>query len=662
MIQSRVEQERRNVLMNESKMELITYENGLHWNRTHKKKTRIILPSDVTNPAVLQFPLTNNASTSAAIHNQDKVLSQDAPAKTKTTKLINVLAPAVIDDVTILYQWSVSSLKVYLIRNGKVGPVQIEGEENGSSMPLLMALVNKKKFIFGTQALNWIQTKLDELSSNSSTSNYTWDLGKLFQSKWKLSYLYKTIVFDNDIYKSSLEFLLAIFIHNLKRIVEQKLGNSASATISRSIFTVPLWMGSSQRQRLLDAAEIAGFETVLLMNEITAVTLFHAISKSETIPNSKRKFLVLVENSCHLDVATYEFNKESNEKMKLEMISCSGDLYESEKSRLGVERSLKKEHYLSNIDSSGIRTRWPIVEGSIRTLLYSLVREALSDFIKLGEDNLEVIVSCQNKGWKSYLSAAVTEVYNGTPPPVVSFNFTDSFQIQVELLPESLVELSPYSFFRKDAEMGGFKDALFVKCNKLPKEGQVLVVHEKIHCPETSTQVLLFQKNILGEEMLVGRLVINKCLYYMYQEIETRFDVNENGIYKFNGVFGSSYNAARELEMTAVPKTHVIWKGVNLMAWEVESYKKLLVLLTNSYQKVEDKMFKTRQDILDLCNSLKLAIVDQNCRKMSSYRKQQILKRVEDGLLLQNISTSAELAEKSLDLMLATLKLDCEQL
>ncbi|ODN04437.1 Chaperone protein DnaK [Orchesella cincta] len=109
----------------------------------------------------------------------------------------------------------------------------------------------------------------------------------------------------NDI---TVEFLLGFLLGALKEHVEEM----CNGEISQAIFIIPFWFTSSQRQQVKDSGTIAGFTENLLINENSALA-FKAINGC----NESSDIVVLSENSGHVDVTVYAYDKQKeNLKMR----------------------------------------------------------------------------------------------------------------------------------------------------------------------------------------------------------------------------------------------------------------------------------------------------------------------------------------------------------
>jgi len=105
--------------------------------------------------------------------------------------------------------------------------------------------------------------------------------------------------------------------HMLRRVKED-VENQLQGTWKTVVITVPLWYTSVHRQATRDAATIAGFKEIYLVNETSAAAMAHIdyIAKSD----GSEMIMVGVYNESYYDTAVY-----SVVGKQIEMISSGGD-------------------------------------------------------------------------------------------------------------------------------------------------------------------------------------------------------------------------------------------------------------------------------------------------------------------------------------------------
>jgi heat shock protein 1/8 len=81
------------------------------------------------------------------------------------------------------------------------------------------------------------------------------------------------------------EEITAIVLNNIKEFAEKKIGNK----IENAVISVPASFNDSQRQSTIDAAKIAGFKTIRLLNDTTAAAIAYSYDKSL---EDKKKIMV----------------------------------------------------------------------------------------------------------------------------------------------------------------------------------------------------------------------------------------------------------------------------------------------------------------------------------------------------------------------------------
>ena len=87
---------------------------------------------------------------------------------------------------------------------------------------------------------------------------------------------------DNVFYP---EEITAIVLNNLKECAEKQIGNK----IEKAVVSVPASFNDSQRQSTIDAAKIAGFKKIHLLNDTTAAAIAYAYEKN--IEGEKRMMI-----------------------------------------------------------------------------------------------------------------------------------------------------------------------------------------------------------------------------------------------------------------------------------------------------------------------------------------------------------------------------------
>jgi molecular chaperone DnaK (HSP70) len=81
------------------------------------------------------------------------------------------------------------------------------------------------------------------------------------------------------------EEITAIVLNNIKESAEKQIGNK----IENAVVSVPASFNDSQRQSTIDAAKIAGFKTIRLLNDTTAAAIAYSYDKNL---EDKKKIMV----------------------------------------------------------------------------------------------------------------------------------------------------------------------------------------------------------------------------------------------------------------------------------------------------------------------------------------------------------------------------------
>lgn len=100
--------------------------------------------------------------------------------------------------------------------------------------------------------------------------------------------------------------LLASFLTKVKQITSN---DSKGAAVSDVVISVPGWFTEAQRRSILDAAEIAGLNTLRLMNDTTCSALGYGITKTD-LPDDKARNVAIVDvGHSNMSVAIVAFKK-----------------------------------------------------------------------------------------------------------------------------------------------------------------------------------------------------------------------------------------------------------------------------------------------------------------------------------------------------------------
>ncbi|MEM2073501.1 MAG: molecular chaperone DnaK [Nitrososphaeria archaeon] len=133
--------------------------------------------------------------------------------------------------------------------------------------------------------------------------------GTIFEIKRKMGTNYKVNIFGKEYTPQQIS---AFILQKIKRDAEAYLG----VPIKKCVITVPAHFNDNQRQATKDAAEIAGFEVLRIINEPTAACLAYGIDKLE----KEMKILVFSFGGGTHDVTIMDFGKGV-----FQVLSTSGD-------------------------------------------------------------------------------------------------------------------------------------------------------------------------------------------------------------------------------------------------------------------------------------------------------------------------------------------------
>lgn len=91
------------------------------------------------------------------------------------------------------------------------------------------------------------------------------------------------------------------------------------AEVTKAVITVPAYFNDGQRQATFDAARIAGFEVLRIINEPTAAALAYAVQRPS---NEKKKVVVFDFGGGTLDITILDMHG-----LRLEVIGTGGDTH-----------------------------------------------------------------------------------------------------------------------------------------------------------------------------------------------------------------------------------------------------------------------------------------------------------------------------------------------
>lgn len=86
------------------------------------------------------------------------------------------------------------------------------------------------------------------------------------------------------------EQISALLLWEVKQMAEKYFGGR---TVRKAVVTVPAYFNNSQRQATKDAAHIAGFEVLRILNEPTAAALAYGLEKRKAVDDDKEKHILV---------------------------------------------------------------------------------------------------------------------------------------------------------------------------------------------------------------------------------------------------------------------------------------------------------------------------------------------------------------------------------
>ncbi|XP_035710589.1 uncharacterized protein LOC118436492 isoform X1 [Folsomia candida] len=132
------------------------------------------------------------------------------------------------------------------------------------------------------------------------------------------------------------EVVIALFLSRIKTDVEKSVGGSWT----RTVISVPLCLTSMQRQGMKNAAKLAGFEYIRLINDTSAAALCFQEMRDHNVDTC---LLVGVVHTfdCYFDAALYRWCRIHGSNMEMEMIGSCGNLHSTGSAKHALFESLK---------------------------------------------------------------------------------------------------------------------------------------------------------------------------------------------------------------------------------------------------------------------------------------------------------------------------------
>lgn len=127
----------------------------------------------------------------------------------------------------------------------------------------------------------------------------------------------QAVIFNGEPLSISGEFILATAL----AIIKQELETEISGGCSTALFAVPYWFCSRQRQMVLDAASIAGFQHFKLFNESSCIAFYCFDNK---LNGNHDDVVVISETSKRVSVSMYTFDSQIGMQNLLSRATCYG--------------------------------------------------------------------------------------------------------------------------------------------------------------------------------------------------------------------------------------------------------------------------------------------------------------------------------------------------
>ncbi|XP_035702024.1 uncharacterized protein LOC110856516 isoform X1 [Folsomia candida] len=132
------------------------------------------------------------------------------------------------------------------------------------------------------------------------------------------------------------EVVIALFLSRIKTDVEKNIGGSWT----RTVISVPLCLTSTQRQGMKNAAKLAGFEEIRLINDTSAAALCFQEMRDHSVDTCV--LVGVVHNfDYYFDAALYGWCRIHGSNMEMEMIGSCGNLHSTGSPKPGLFESVK---------------------------------------------------------------------------------------------------------------------------------------------------------------------------------------------------------------------------------------------------------------------------------------------------------------------------------
>lgn len=287
-----------------------------------------------------------------------------------------------------------SVAKVAKNKNGEIIVETLKNKENKYSFRNIIQFKSPKDVVVGKDYF-----EIDETMIDNTIEAVKARLGEVGEIKFKIN--------SEDV-KLTPQFLTAIVLKHIK--------NSYSSNINKAVLTVPAFSSQNKRNAIIEAAEIANFDVIELIEEPSAAIMYHLFQKYKECPNDifyfKEKKHILVFDfgggTLDLSLVSVQLDNENNIIPKVEL--TSGDnglggklidlqfteviinyLYENHNDKFICDVKEHFKYYFDNFKYKNNLAFRSDVDLEVKNFIFSLVRELERVKIELSKKKISYI-------------------------------------------------------------------------------------------------------------------------------------------------------------------------------------------------------------------------------------------------------------------------------
>lgn len=505
------------------------------------------------------------------------------------------------------------------------GHTEILKNESGEDFtPAVVVFTPETEFLYGTEALAMLA------SSEDKTPGATEIFWRLCEFMNDANYFRQPVSINGGVEKITTELLIAFILGKLKGAAEKQL----NGRFSKTFIAIPFWLSSVQRVMVKDAAAIAGFSNVTLINESSAAAYNCVLSESRK--ERINEILVVSEAMGRINAFVYQYN--SNEQ-KVKMLGHEGNynLVLTEPGLLSRGWKTMKSFWTGSGGYGSLEDHEhsPVCPETSRT-----IHKACKVAIDNASNELNV--------WKvepkeRLLISENLSKYRATLEDAISGYGKKAGDIRQH----SAVIDGAVALGQRPGMTGKLiRDKLANSVLRSAKGAYYTVISadeylpvgkgNKTHTLSSGQHSAVIYQSILNNVHEVGVLASEKIYYGL--SLEPHFQVNFEGILTLDYV--SLYSHTRN-ELSVFPDTEYSWKICNLPQQDVEHYQNLMFSIVTPRQPAQDsELTIAKQSLLQQCQEMTEKL-DNVWNIRSQLVKDKVREQISNGVTFANHEKSS---------------------